>query len=138
MFCLEVYNLYSSKICERLKKVRVENGYTQAQIAEILDISNEAYKKIERGESRISVEKLILLEEKLNISADYLMFGRKCDIDSAWEGVMELSDVDRFKALLRLCAYFSAIKEKRFFHKDDIDKLDENIIEIIDALGIND
>lgn len=128
--------MYSSKISERLKEIRLENGYTQAQLAEILDISNEAYKKIERGDSRISVEKVIMLEEKLNISANYLLFGKRQTLDNAWDVIMDLSEQDRFSVMLRLCTYFSEVKGKRFFKKSDIENVDENVKNILEALNI--
>lgn len=128
--------MYSSKISERLKEIRLENGYTQAQLAEILDISNEAYKKIERGDSRISVEKVIMLEEKLNISANYLLFGKRQTLDNAWDVIMDLSEQDRFSVMLRLCTYFSEVKGKRFFKKSDVENVDENVKNILEALNI--
>ncbi len=116
---------------KRLKKLRLENGYTQEQIAEILEITTSGYKKIENGECRLTKEKLIMLVEKLNISEGYLLFGNRSLMDTIWVEVMSLSDEEKMRILLRLNEYFIDIKKSSMFEKKYLDEADAKISEII-------
>ena len=62
-------------IGERLKTFRKSNGYTQEQFSEMLNMSLNFYGKIERGQSRLSIEKLVLLHERFDMDIDYLLTG---------------------------------------------------------------
>ena len=90
---------------ERLRVIRNERGYTQEKFAEILDVAYPTYKKIERAESGVTVNQLRLMKEKLDISADYLLFGEGNDFDDAWVMVRNLSENDKLRMFLRLHAY---------------------------------
>lgn len=49
--------MLTKEIGLRLKEIRKENGYTQEQFSELMEMSLNFYGKIERGESRLSIEK---------------------------------------------------------------------------------
>ena len=57
----------------RLKKLRVSNGYTQADIAFILGIRQEQYSKYESGIHQLPIHLLIKLCKLYQISADYVL-----------------------------------------------------------------
>lgn len=120
---------------KRLKKLRLENGYTQEQIAEILEITTSGYKKIENGECRLTKEKLIMLVEKLNISEGYLLFGNRSLMDTIWVEVMSLPDEEKMRILLRLNEYFIDIKKSSMFEKRYLDEADAKISEIIKLMS---
>lgn len=63
------------KIGIRLKKIRHRFNYTQEQFAEILEVSVAYYGKVERGIYGLSLAKLVLLYEKLDIDITYLLTG---------------------------------------------------------------
>lgn len=62
---------------KRIKQARKVKRYTQAQLAEIIDMSSKNFSQIERGETGISLSTLISLCKFLDISADYVLFGVK-------------------------------------------------------------
>lgn len=62
-------------IGNRLRKVRLEKGWTQDSMAELIGITKAFYGKIERGESSIALEKLALLNKKMDIDLNYLITG---------------------------------------------------------------
>lgn len=62
---------------ERLKRYREERNWTQETMAEILEISLTYYGRVERGFNGLSLEKLILAKEKLEIDLTYLLTGEK-------------------------------------------------------------
>lgn len=58
----------------RLKETRIRKGYTQAEIAEKLGVTQQAYQKLETGRTtdmRISTVKRIC--QVLELSADWLL-----------------------------------------------------------------
>lgn len=61
---------------ERLKELRKEKGYTQEQMANILEIGQSAYAKWENDRTEPSFENLIKLVDFFDVSIDWL-FGRK-------------------------------------------------------------
>lgn len=62
-------------IGNRIKKQRLELGLTQRQAADLLDISLNFYGEVERGNKRLSLEKLILSYEKMDLDPTYLLTG---------------------------------------------------------------
>lgn len=59
----------------RLRERRLELGYTQEQVAELLEIDPNYYGRIERGGNCLSVVKIILAHERLGIDPLYLLTG---------------------------------------------------------------
>ena len=57
----------------RIKDLREDKGLSQQEIAKIIKTTQQQYSKIEMGKSDISGEKLMLLAEFYNVSADYLL-----------------------------------------------------------------
>lgn len=65
---MEKYNMG-----DRIREARKQQGLTQEQLAERLDISVEFVSQIERGLKLPSMQVFIKLIETLNVSADYLL-----------------------------------------------------------------
>ena len=63
------------EIGDRLRKHRKSIGLTQAEAADVLEMSCNFYGDIERGKSRLSIEKMILAHERLGIDPTYLLTG---------------------------------------------------------------
>lgn len=61
---------------QRLKELRKEKGYTQEQMANILEIGQSAYAKWENGKTEPSFESLVKLVDLFEVSLDWL-FGRE-------------------------------------------------------------
>ena len=57
----------------KLAKLRREAGYTQEQLAEMLEVSRQSISKWESDISYPETEKLIKLGELYNCSMDYLL-----------------------------------------------------------------
>lgn len=74
------------EIGSRLRVIRENLGKSQAEFAEILDISDEHYRKLESGSTGLTIEKVRILYEKLNIDPAYLLSGKK----------MEEFDLDKY------------------------------------------
>ena len=61
------------KFCKRLKAIRLENGKTQKDMYEALEISANGYASYEQGRTEPSIEILIKICKILDVSADYLL-----------------------------------------------------------------
>lgn len=68
------------EIGNRLRKIRLDRGWTQDGMAELIGITKAFYGKIERGESSIALEKLVLLNDKMDIDLNYLITGVKSPV----------------------------------------------------------
>ncbi len=62
-------------IRKRIKKIRVEKGYSQEYMADMLSISQNAYHKLERGRTRINLKKFIEIAKILEIEISELING---------------------------------------------------------------
>jgi transcriptional regulator with XRE-family HTH domain len=62
-------------IRDRIKKIRIEKGYSQEYMAEMLDISQNAYHKLERGHTRINLQKFLEIARILEIEVTELING---------------------------------------------------------------
>ena len=60
---------------EAIRKIRVQNKYTQAELAETLGIDRSFLSCIESGKKGCSVDLLIQLSDFFQVSLDYLVFG---------------------------------------------------------------
>lgn len=57
----------------RIRDLREDRDLSQAQIAKVIKTTQQQYSKIETGISDISGQKLKLLAEFYNVSADYIL-----------------------------------------------------------------
>lgn len=57
----------------RIRDLREDRDLSQAQIAKVIKTTQQQYSKIETGKADISGEKLRLLAEYYNVSADYIL-----------------------------------------------------------------
>lgn len=61
------------RINERLRELRIKSGYTQSQIAKILNIDRSTYSYYEIGKTMPDVSALIILARVFNISINELL-----------------------------------------------------------------
>ena len=67
---------------KRIAGVRINiMKMSQEEFAQILDVPYEYLEAVESGENCLTIEKIILLCEKANISIDYLLLGKTNDND---------------------------------------------------------
>ncbi|MCJ7843116.1 helix-turn-helix domain-containing protein [Lederbergia sp. NSJ-179] len=58
---------------ERLRDLRVENGYKQVDLAKLLNVTTTAYGYYEQGRNEPSLESIIKIANFYKVSADYLL-----------------------------------------------------------------
>ena len=80
-----------SEVGARVRQLRLLGDYTQAEFAELLDISITFLSEIENGKKGLSQETLARLCKSLQVSADYILFGKEVPKASLLELANELS-----------------------------------------------
>lgn len=64
---------YSVEIMKKIKKLRIENGFSQKEIANLLHISSQAYGNYENNKREPDLNTIILLARIFNVSLDFLV-----------------------------------------------------------------
>ncbi len=60
-------------IHERIRELRIQHKQTQKQIATLLNTSQQAYLKYEKGTNEIPAWRIAILCEHYHVSADYIL-----------------------------------------------------------------
>jgi transcriptional regulator with XRE-family HTH domain len=84
-------------IGERLREARERNGYTQEQVAKLLNIKRQTYSAYECGVNLPNVEMLSAISDHLCVSLDFL-FGKTDAYAHRKEG-MQMSQEDYIDAM---------------------------------------
>ena len=71
------------EIGKRIQLRRKQLGYTQDQLASMMDVSIQMISNLERGNKAIRIDNLINLSQILNISTDYILTGKNVGYNGA-------------------------------------------------------
>lgn len=114
-----------------IKKLRKENGYTQKQLAEKLNVSFQAVSKWETGETLPDTSLLLTLANELNTSVERLLNGGKIIMkENTLISVKNI--VDGFKYLLKVKDCFG---EKSTFWLGLVEGINKKMnMDLLDAL----
>lgn len=74
----------------RVRNIRLNMNITKQKMADMLGISGQYLGMIERGEGTLSIDKLKILCDITDLSADYILFGK--DSNSTLKLSKELAD----------------------------------------------
>ena len=94
-------------IGKRIQKLRKQRGYTQEDLAEMMNVSIQMISNLERGMKAIRIDNLINLSRILDVSTDYILTGKETteDISALTAHISNLSPKDR-KTIELLVAHF--------------------------------
>ena len=120
---------------DRIRHIREHMGYTQEAFANKLNISLSAYKKIESAENNISLNVLKKLNE-MQVSSDYILFGKHKDVDEAWTNIQNCSEKDKMYLCIMLLLYFTDKNEDIHNNKKDVDGIFEILKKVIEEKGL--
>lgn len=71
------------EIGKRISERRKVLGYTQEQVAEMMDVSVQMISNLERGNKAIKIDNLLKISSILGVSTDYILKGVTTDGDSS-------------------------------------------------------
>lgn len=99
-------------IGKRVQQVRKTKRYTQAEIAEKINMTSKNLSQLERGMTGISVSTLMSLCKTLDVSADYILFGIENNSYNNTINILlsELSEKEQIYAENLLAVYVEACK----------------------------
>ena len=69
-------------IGKRIQKCRKQKGYTQEQLADMMNVSIQMVSNLERGNKAIRIDNLINLSQILDVSTDYILTGKETTNDT--------------------------------------------------------
>lgn len=100
-------------IGKRIRKQRELLGYTRESFAEQLDVTPKFCSDIELGLKGMSIATLCRVSSVLNLSTDYILFGRLEDTDSfVAHSLLQCCPIDKQSHLTEIIkAFLNAIKE---------------------------
>ena len=100
-----------TSIGERISYIRKERGYTQLKLAELANISIQFLSDIENNKKSMTVKTLRQIADSLNISTDYIIYGRETAIENTSIDIMlnSLSNKNKKKAEKLLSIFIDAI-----------------------------
>lgn len=103
------------EFAERLKTLRKQVKLTQAQIAEKLNISQQAYASWEQGVKKPTQDNLVKIAQILNVSVDYLVGNSEEKSD----------ELDNIELLFRMNSKGLTDEEKEIFKKELIEFMEK-------------
>jgi len=92
----------------RLRAIRINLGKHQSDMAEVLEVSDDHYRKIESGSSGLTIEKVKLLYEKLNVDPGYLLIGKYMEDFDLDKYLVNCSKEQRDKLFRHCLAYIES------------------------------
>ena len=107
----------------RIRVIREDKGITREMLAEMIDVSAQFIADVEYGNKGVSIRKLFLLAQALEVTSDYILAGKLYAVDEDSEAMQICDDII---ALLRTCSLkqlkdfrdISRIYAENVFHKD--------------------
>lgn len=129
-------------INEKIRKLREAKAWSQEQMAEKLNMSLNGYAKIERGESKIYLEKLEQIAQVFDIDVVELMqsdgknicFQIESPLGSVYQGVGEsalLVEIERLKLALSYANEKENLLNKLLEQKDSEIKALKDLLKMI-------
>lgn len=95
-------------ICDRIKQLREQAGYSQAQLAKRLDVTRSSVNAWEMGFSMPTTQYGVALAKLFHVSADYLL-GLTASSSIVLDGYTQ----EEIELLYKLIRYFDDQKKQR-------------------------
>lgn len=95
-------------ICDRIKQLREQAGYSQAQLAKWLDVTRSSVNAWEMGLSMPTTQYVVTLAMLFHVSADYLL-GLTASLSIVLDGYTQ----EEIELLYKLIRYFDDQKKQR-------------------------
>lgn len=101
-------------IGKRVHDYRVHHNYTQAQFAEIMDVSVNFLSEIENGKKGMSQDTLYKLCSYFQLSADYILFGVESEKEKSHAGqLVDIANKLSSEELECLITFLVSLKRMR-------------------------
>ena len=91
------------QIGKRLREARLNMNLEKSEIADVLGVTVEHYRKLEAGITGISVDKVLTLYHKYGIDPTYLITGESSMKDLIWITMLQTAQRSREMSSLTVC-----------------------------------
>lgn len=101
-------------IALRVKEVRETLGVTRDELAAELSISSSHLANIENCNRDMTLDLLVILKSKYNVSADYIIFGiggMFVNVENQKLSIYGMSDIEKIDMMLELYHYISSYRD---------------------------
>lgn len=101
-------------IALRVKEVRETLGVTRDELAAELSISSSHLANIENCNRDMTLDLLVILKSKYNVSADYIIFGiggMFINVENQKLSIYGMSDIEKIDMMLELYHYISSYRD---------------------------
>ena len=100
---------------ERIRQARKAHRFTQAEVAEMINMSSKNFSQLERGMTGISISSLIALCKCLEVSADYILFGAESNSQNNSVNILlsQLTEKEQIYAEKLLQVYVDSCKTNK-------------------------
>ena len=116
----------------RLRKARIIRGMSVEEFSERIGMSASGYQKVESGQSAISRRLLRNIWQEYYISADYILYGEKQNVQELISQVESLNDSDMMYIFWNLAKYIAlTVKNEKFNRGIGGQEIKEKLNEII-------
>ncbi|MFH0988487.1 MAG: helix-turn-helix domain-containing protein [bacterium] len=85
---------------QRLKHVRELKTWSQAAVSKITGLSKGTISMAERGETHLTIDNLARMCKALEVSADYVLFGRTSELSDEWRRLSSTEDGLTLRAVI--------------------------------------
>lgn len=96
-------------LADKIIKLRKQRGWSQEQLAEMLDVSRQSVSKWEGGLSIPDLDKIIKMSGLFGVSTDYLL---KDEVEELQHAIIDSSETDGLTISMEEAVKFMDIKEK--------------------------
>ena len=96
---------------EKLQILRKTKGYSQEEIAEMLDVSRQAVAKWEAGLSYPDIFNLIQISNLFNVTVDYLIKEQDCNVTIGRESLDDIDKLIKFRLEANVNTYAAFLNE---------------------------
>lgn len=97
-------------IGNRIRETRKASGYTQAELAQVLEISESYVALLEKDRRNPSIEVLIALGKTLGVTLDYLVWGNTADekaqLYREWNAITQGHTTKEIRAAMEVVRLF--------------------------------
>lgn len=93
------------EIGKRITEIRKSMNMNKEQFAKLIGMSGQYLGTVEKGVNGLSLDKLIVICKKTNVSADYILFGKQIINRNAFSTLNENQISHAFKILEELALF---------------------------------
>lgn len=104
---------YDHELRKRLEESRKKQRITQEEMAKCMGVTIERYKRYAYGESKIPVEKLATLFERLPVDPDYILLGKDNSVMRVLGYVQSSNDMEKSNFFFELSKLYKRKHEMK-------------------------